>query len=112
VRDAVQGKTLQCIVGTEGEAASAEEIGQKIEFKFMLREPGRFNLTFVLMPSCWIGCDASVPVDLTVQRQTVAEKSGKVQRRGGHGKPVALDGSDDVRLRFVLSSLPLFILSI
>jgi hypothetical protein len=67
----------------------------------MLHEPGRFNLTFVLMPSCWIGCDASEPVSLNVLRQTLEEKSGKVQRRGGHGKPVALDGSDDDDVRLL-----------
>jgi hypothetical protein len=88
--------------------AAKKEIGQKIEFKFMLHEPGHFNLTFVLMPSCWIGCDVSVPVSLNVSRQTHAEKTGKSQRRGGHGNPAPTDGSDDssnVRLLVELLTL-------
>ena len=61
----------------------------------MLHEPGRFALTFVLMPSCYLGCDVTVPVTLNVLRQTAAEREGKTTRRGGHGKALAVDPEDE-----------------
>jgi hypothetical protein len=69
--------------------------GEKIEFKFMLPESGRFNLTFVLMPNCWVGCDVSADVNLNVLKQTAMEKQGKSRARGAKANPPDQDEDDD-----------------
>ena len=51
------------------------------------------------MPSCWIGCNASAPVNFTVLKQTAAEKAGKGPVRGKDAKTAqAFLDPDEVRL--------------
>lgn len=74
-----------CADGAE-EDAEPEPIGQKLEFKYMLQEVGKFKLTLAVMPSCWLACNASAPVNFTVLKQTAAEKAGKGPLRGKDAK--------------------------
>ena len=47
-----------------------------------MQEPGKFNLTLVVMPSCWLGCNATAAVSFNALKQTAAEKAGKGPARG------------------------------
>lgn len=63
-----------------------------------LQEPGKFNLTLVVMPSCWLGCNASASVAFSALKQTAAERAGKGPARGrDKNAPKFLD-DDEVRL--------------
>ena len=63
-----------------------------------VQEPGKFNLTLVVMPSCWLGCNASAPVAFNALKQTAAERAGKGPARGrDKNAPKFLD-DDEVRL--------------
>ena len=88
----------------EGNGKAEAPIGQKVTFTLPtpLPEFGKFQLSFVLMPSCWLGCDVTTPLSINVQKQTVLEKQGKGKSRGAAGKrAIPLDDdehSDKVRL--------------
>lgn len=71
---------------------------------YTVQEPGKFNLSLVIMPSCWLGCNAVVPISFTALKQTAAEKAGKGPARGkDKNAPRFLDG-DEVRIFFMLFS--------
>lgn len=73
-----------------------------IEWKLLLPEPGRFKLTVVLMPTCWLGCDVTAPLDINVLKQTAEEKLGKGPVRGAAAKALKSDDSDDGEVRLPL----------
>lgn len=92
--------------------------GKKESFSFVLppatlqpkrvvpvQEPGKFNLTFVVMPSCWLGCNATAAVPFTVMKQTAAEKAGKGPTRGKDKNAPRFLDADEVCLRSSAPSL-------
>jgi hypothetical protein len=67
-----------------------------------LQEPGKFNLTLVVMPSCWLGCNATAPIAFTALKQTAAEKAGKGPARGRDKSAKHFLDVDEVRATSVL----------
>lgn len=70
-----------------------------MEVKFTAPELGKYDLTVMLMSTCWLGCDTSVAAPTRVQAQSVAEKNGtKVRGAAAQAKAIPLD-EDEINER-------------
>ena len=61
---------------TTASVEAPEPLGQKLELKFMAPEAGKFELTLIVMSSCWLGCDTITTTSVKIEALTGAEKDG------------------------------------
>ncbi|GMH41560.1 hypothetical protein BSKO_09470 [Bryopsis sp. KO-2023] len=63
--------------------------GQTIEMQFPARHEGTFDFQVICMSDCWIGCDQTIPVKVTVRKQA------RTRLGSTRPSPMGADSDDD-----------------